>query len=66
MSVRRYPSISEPTTDTNSLRESVLSTKESLEILTRQRGDPAMSAVTWQDLVDLGFITPLKVPTKNT
>lgn len=36
--------------------------KENLEILTGQRGSRLASAVTWQDLVDLGLITADQVP----
>lgn len=61
----RFPSIGEPTTDTNSLRDAAVAVKEGYEILTRQRGDPLMSAVTWGDLVALGLVTADKVPLKG-
>ncbi len=61
--VPKYPAINEPTTDTASLRESILSLKEATEMLTRQRGDPLASAITWADLVALGVITADQVPT---
>lgn len=62
---RTYPAIPLPTTDANSLRDTALASKESLEVLTRQRGDPLLSAVTWGDLVALGLILPTSVPGKN-
>lgn len=61
--VPKYPAINEPTTDVASLRESILSLKEATEMLTRQRGDPLASAITWADLVALGVITADQVPT---
>lgn len=60
--VPKYPAINEPTTDGASLRESVLNLKEGVEMLTRQRGDPIASAVTWADLVALGLIDAAAVP----
>lgn len=60
--VPKYPAISEPTTDGASLRESVLNLKEATEMLTRQRGDPIASAITWADLVALGLIEASDVP----
>ena len=60
--VPKYPAINEPTVDGASLRESVLSLKEGVEMLTRQRGDPIASAVTWADLVALGLIEASDVP----
>jgi len=60
--VPKYPAINEPTTDAASLRDSVLSLKETTEMLTRQRGDPAVSAITWQDLVNLGLISASDIP----
>jgi len=61
--VPKYPAISEPTADGASLRESVLNLKEGVEMLTRQRGDPAVSAVTWADLLALNLITRDQIPT---
>ena len=55
--VPKYPAVSEPTTDGASLRESVLNLKEGVEMLTRQRGDPIASAVTWADLSRWGLLT---------
>ncbi len=61
----RFPSVGEPTTDTNSLRDACVAMKEGYEILTRQRGDPNMSSVTWGDLVALGLVSADKVPEKG-
>lgn len=60
----RYPPIPDSTTDPASLRATDLAIKETLEILTRQRGDPLLAAVTWGDLVALGLITSAQVPVK--
>lgn len=59
---QKYPAVPDPISDVNSLRLSVLALKEGQEILTRQRGTRSTSAVTWDDLVDLGLITPAQVP----
>lgn len=48
--------IQEPMPDLNALTESVAALKEVVETLTRQRGNFAESAVTVEDLVDLGII----------
>lgn len=58
----KYPPLSEPVATVESLRVNALAVKETLEILTRQRGDRSLSAVTWQDLVALGLITQAQVP----
>ena len=63
INIPKYPAITEPTTDPASLRDSVLNLKEATEMLTRQRGDPAASAITWADLVNLGIITKDQIPT---
>jgi hypothetical protein len=58
----RYPSIPKPAADLVALSRAGEAMKETLEILTQQRGDKRHSAVTWQDLVDLGLILPSQVP----
>jgi hypothetical protein len=58
----RYPPIPDPSADPVALRSTALALKETAEILTRQRGDRAKSAVTWDDLVELGLILPSQVP----
>ena len=60
----RYPSIPAPSADPVNLRTCVLALKEVSETLTLQRGSPLDAAVTWQDLIDLGLITPSQVPIK--
>lgn len=39
--------------------------KEAVEILARQRGRVLDSAVTFQDLIDMGVITPDQVPLRR-
>jgi len=58
----KYPPIPDPTSDPVALRNAAVALKETAEILTRQRGDRSLSAVTWQDLVELGLILPSQVP----
>jgi len=58
----KYPVIPDPTTDPTTLRVTAMALKEGQEILTRQRGDRTMSAVTWQDLLRLGLVTSNQVP----
>lgn len=60
----KYPSIPDPTTDPISLRQATLALKEGFEILTHQRKNAGVSAVTWDDLVALGLITQAQIPTK--
>ena len=62
MPQQRYPSIPEPSLEPEALRRSDLALKETLEIMTGVRGNRADSIVTWQDLVDLGFIVPSQIP----
>lgn len=59
-----FPSIPEPQPEVSVLAECVRSLKQIAEVLTRQRGKPAQSTVVWQDLVDLGLITPDQIPKK--
>jgi len=58
----KVPGIPDPQADPESLRQTVLSLKEGVEVLSGQRGGPLNAAVTWQDLVDLGLVTPARVP----
>lgn len=58
----RYPSIPDPAADAVALRATALALKETVEISTGTRGDRSLSAVTWQDLVDLQLILPSQVP----
>lgn len=62
---RKFPGISEPEQTIESLHSTVLELKQAVETLTRQR-DILLSAVTWQDLLDLRrrfpVVTQLDVP----
>lgn len=58
----KYPPIPEPSTNPEALRRSDLALKETIEIMTGQRGNRADATVTWQDLVDLGLIIPAQIP----
>lgn len=62
MGVKRYPPIPDSSTDPEALRRTDLALKETLEIMTGVRGNRGDACVTWQDLVDLGFIVPTQVP----
>lgn len=60
----KYPSIPEPTTTPEGLRDVAVATKQAIEILVGVRGGRLNAAVTWQDLVDKGLILPSQVPLK--
>lgn len=62
----KYPSIPEPVAETNSIRDCAAAMKETVEVLTQQRGDRSLSAVTWQDLLSLGLITADQIPRTPT
>lgn len=62
MSERRYPGIPEPTTDVESLRQTVNALREAVQTLTGQNTRGQHSAVTWQDLVDLDLALPRQIP----
>lgn len=61
---RRYPAIPTPSADPVALLQTVQALKEAVELLarTRARGNAAVAAVAWQDLVDLGLIPVSRVP----
>lgn len=59
---QKYPAIPDPVAEINSVRDTAAALKETSEILTQQRGNRNLSAVTWQDLLDLGLVTPLQLP----
>jgi hypothetical protein len=48
--------IPEPAPDLGALYATVMSMKEIVEELTRQRGENIVSAVTVQDMIDLGIV----------
>lgn len=54
--------IPEPVEDVRSLRATAVATKELVETLAGQRGNPMDAAVTWRDLVDLGLVIPAEIP----
>lgn len=58
----KYPSIPSPQADLVALRMSAEALKETVEVLTLQRGDHLNAAVTWQDLINLGLALPTQVP----
>lgn len=58
----KYPAIPSPQADPISLRASADALKETVEMLTLQRGSKLNGAVTWQDLIDLGLALPTQVP----
>jgi hypothetical protein len=58
----KYPAIPSPQADLVALRTTGDALKETVEMLTLQRGSPLQGAVTWQDLIDLGLILPTQVP----
>ena len=64
MSSKRRPmaTIPEPYENLSSLRTVALATKELVEVMSGQRGDPMDVAVTWQDLVDLELVIKAEVP----
>jgi hypothetical protein len=63
MAETKYAAIPEPEDDVGSLREAVTALKQTVEVLSRQRGGAVLSgAVTWQDLVDLELIEAAQVP----
>jgi hypothetical protein len=62
MATLKYPGIPDPSTDPTALRSTAMAMKETIEVLTAQRGNRANAAVTWQDLVDLRLITPAQIP----
>lgn len=63
MAKKRLPGIPDPARNVDSLFETTLTMKQAVETLAGQRrGSRAESAVTWQDLVDLGLIEALQIP----
>ena len=55
-------SIPEPNENLPSLRSVAVATKELVETLAGQRGDPRDVAVTWGDLINLGLVTKQDIP----
>lgn len=59
---QKYPAIPEPLAQIDSVRATAAASKETVEILTSQRGDRTLAAVTWNDLYNLGLITAAQLP----
>jgi hypothetical protein len=63
MSTFKPPSIPSPILgNDNSTHDVLMSIKNAVETLQKQRGSKANAAVTFQDLVDLGLINADKIP----
>lgn len=61
---KRLPGIPDPARSVDGMFETVTTMKQAVETLAGQRrGSRGESAVTWQDLVDLGLIEVLQIPT---
>ena len=58
--LKSIPAIPEPTADPQSMRNTMLATKEAVEVMAGQRGPSPF--VTWADLVRLGLTTPQDAP----
>jgi hypothetical protein len=58
------PAIPHPRQDIESLHRTVTALKEAVEALANVRGKPADSAITWQQLINLGIVQSSQVPTK--
>jgi len=57
----KYPAIPDPGQDLASLRNSVYSLKEAVELMTGQRRG-SLPPVTWEDLLRLGLISEQDIP----
>lgn len=63
MARKRLPGIPDPSRSVDGLFDTITTMKQAVETLGGQRiGSRAESAVTWQDLVDLGLIEALQIP----
>lgn len=58
--LKNIPPIPEPTSSSESMRSTMLATKEAVEVIAGQRGNSPF--VTWDDLVRLGITTLQDVP----
>ncbi|RZN09630.1 hypothetical protein CWO91_16510 [Bradyrhizobium genosp. SA-3] len=59
----KYPAIPDPTNDPNSLRDALLALKQGFEILSGQRGNSGVSAVTSDDLSSQNYQSASDVST---
>ncbi len=51
-----YAAIPDPKAELESLRQSVLALKQTVEVLTQQRAPLNAAAITYQDLIDIGLL----------
>ncbi len=59
----KFPGIPDPTMEPEGMLQTVQALKQATEtILGQRRGSRVTSAVTWQDLIDLGLIEREQVP----
>jgi hypothetical protein len=58
----RYPSIPEPQPDVENLLATVQALKETIEVLTGQRGLAPRRVATMQDLIDMALIIEDEIP----
>lgn len=64
MAANKYmSSIPEPQLTLDSHQGALTALKANMEVLTQQKNPRSAAAVTWQDLVALGLITPSQIPT---
>ena len=60
---KRLPGIPDPSRSAEGMFDTVTTMKQAVETLAGQRiGSRGESAVTWNDLVDLGLIEALQIP----
>lgn len=65
MPKKKFPGIPDPNRTVDGMFETVLTLKQLAETLSGQRrGSRGQSAVTWDDLVELGLIEELQIPTE--
>lgn len=63
MAKKKFPGIPDPSRSADGMFETVVTMKQAVETLAGQRrGSRGQSAVTWDDLVDLGLIEAVQVP----
>jgi len=62
---KKFPGIPDPSRSVDGMFETVTTMKQVMETMAGQRrGSRPQSAVTWQDLVDLGLIEELQIPSE--
>ena len=58
----RFPGIPDPQPSVDSMYETIIALKQTVEVLSQQRQPKANGCPSWQDLVDLGIITATDIP----